>query len=179
MLNPEIFKAYDIRGIYNTDFDDEVAYQMALAYVALRKTDIDYDASRPLKLAVGSDMRISSPALKEKLIAGFIAAGVDVFDFGLVSTPAFYFAVASYQLDGGIMISASHNPGGWNGFKVVRTRAVPVSGETGIAWMKDKILANDFSLSETPGTITVKYNIAQEQLLHDKDYLNLKSIKPF
>ena len=179
MLNPEIFKAYDIRGIYNTDFDDEVAYQMALAYVALRKTDIDYDASRPLKLAVGSDMRISSPALKEKLIAGFIAAGVDVFDFGLVSTPAFYFAVASYQLDGGIMISASHNPGGWNGFKVVRTRAVPVSGETGIAWMKDKILANDFSLSETPGTITVKCNIAQEQLLHDKDYLNLKSIKPF
>jgi len=178
MINPEIFKAYDIRGIYNTDFDDEVAYQMALAYVDLRKTDIDYDSSRPLKLAVGADMRLSSPTLKEKLIAGLIAAGVDVFDFGLVSTPAFYFAVASYKLDGGLMISASHNPGGWNGFKLVRTRAVPVSGDTGIHFIKDKILANDFSLAKTPGTVTVKYNIAQEQLLHDKQYLDLKNIKP-
>lgn len=179
MINPEIFKAYDIRGIYNTDFDDEAAYKIALAYVELRKTDIDYDKTRPLKLAVGMDMRLSSPALKERVVAGFLAAGVDVFDFGLVSTPAFYFAVASYLLDGGIMISASHNPGGWNGFKIVRSRAVPVSGETGIQWIKEKIETNDFVLAEKPGTITVKYNIAQEQLLHDKDYLNLKSIKPF
>jgi phosphomannomutase len=178
MINPEIFKAYDVRGVYNTDFDDEAAYQIALAYVELRKTDIDYDKTRSLKLAVGADMRLSSPALKEKVIAGFIAAGVDVFDFGLVSTPAFYFAVASYKLDGGIMISASHNPGGWNGFKVVRTRAVPVSGETGLAWIKEKILTNAFPLAEKPGTLTVKYNIAQEQLVHDQEYLNLKNIKP-
>lgn len=179
MLNPEIFKAYDIRGIYNVDFDDEVAYKVALAYVDLRQTDIDYDKTRPLKIAVGVDMRLSSPALKEKVIAGLIAAGADVFDFGLVSTPAFYFAVASYELDGGIMVSASHNPGGWNGFKIVRSRAVPVSGETGIQTIKNKILANDLKLAETPGTVTVKTNIAREQLLHDKEYLNLKNIKPF
>lgn len=178
MLNPEIFKAYDIRGIYNTDFDDEVAYQIALAYVELRKTDADYDKSRPLKLAVGADMRVSSPALKEKLVAGFLAAGAHVLDFGLVSTPAFYFAVASYNLDGGIMISASHNPGEWNGFKVVRSKAVPVSGETGLVWLKDKVLANNFVLASTPGTITIKTNIAQEQLAHDKQYLNLENIKP-
>ncbi len=178
MIKPEIFKAYDVRGVYNTDFDDEAAYQIALAYVELRKTDIDYDKTRSLKLAVGSDMRLSSPALKEKLIAGFIAAGVDVLDFGMVSTPAFYFAVASYKLDGGIMISASHNPGGWNGFKIVRTRAVPVSGETGLDWIKEKILTNDFSLADKPGTITVKYNITQEQLLHDEEYINLKNVKP-
>lgn len=179
MLNLEIFKAYDIRGIYNTDFDDELAYKIALAYVEIRKTDIDYDKTRSLKLAVGMDMRLSSPGLKEKVMAGFVAAGVDVFDFGLVSTPAFYFAVASYQLDGGIMISASHNPGGWNGFKLVRSRAIPVSGETGIQTIKNKILDNDFKLAETPGTITVKYNIAKEQLLHDQEYINLKNIKPF
>lgn len=178
MLNLEIFKAYDIRGIYNVDFDDEVAYQIALAYVALRQTDIDYDKSRPLKIAVGMDMRLSSPVLKEKVIAGLVAAGVAVFDFDLVSTPAFYFAVARHQLDGGIMISASHNPGGWNGFKLVRSRAVPVSGETGINTIKETILANKFELAKNPGTVTVQTNIAQEQLLHDKDFFNIKNIKP-
>lgn len=178
MLNLEIFKAYDIRGIYNVDFDDDVAYQIALAYVALRQTDIDYDKSRPLKIAVGMDMRLSSPVLKEKVIAGLVAAGVAVFDFDLVSTPAFYFAVARHQLDGGIMISASHNPGGWNGFKLVRSRAVPVSGETGINTIKETILANKFELAKNPGTVTVQTNIAQEQLLHDKDFFNIKNIKP-
>jgi phosphomannomutase len=178
MINPDIFKAYDIRGIYNTDFDNEVAYKIALAYVALRKNDTDYNPEKPIKIAVGADMRISSPALKEKLIAGFVDAGAEVFDFGLVSTPAFYFAVASYQLDGGIMISASHNPGEWNGFKVVRTKAVPVSGETGLIWMRDKVLANNFILSDAKGSVVIKNNVAAEQLLHDKEYLNLENIKP-
>jgi len=178
MLNPEIFKAYDIRGVHNVDFDDEAAYKIALAYVALRKTDADYDAGQPLKLAIGMDMRLSSPTIKEKLVAGFIDAGAQVLDFGLLSTPAFYFAVASYNLDGGIMVSASHNASEWNGFKMVRAKAVPVSGESGIQWMKEKILANDLPVSNIRGTITEHDHIVQEQLLHDKQYIHLENIKP-
>lgn len=178
MLNLEIFKAYDIRGIYNVDFDDEVAYKIALAYSELRQEDADYNSNRPLKIAVGADMRLSSPALKEKVIAGLVAAGADVFDFGLVSTPAFYFAVASYELDGGIMISASHNPGQWNGFKIVRSKAVPVSGETGINIIKEKVNSDVFKIADIPGTVTIKNNIAVEQLVHDKKYFNSKGIKP-
>lgn len=178
MTNPEIFKAYDIRGIYDTDLDEETAYQIALAYVALRRQDPDYNPSIPLKLAVGSDMRLSSPILKEKLIAGLIAAGADVVDFGMVSTPAFYFAVASNELGGGIMISASHNPKEWNGFKLVRAKAVPVSDETGITWMKEKILNRELTPSNKPGTLTVSGNLAEKQLAHDENYINLKNIKP-
>lgn len=178
MLNPEIFKAYDIRGVYNVDFDDEIAYKIALAYIELRQEDTDYNNSRSLKIAVGADMRLSSPALKEKVVAGLIAAGADVIDFGLVSTPAFYFAVASYKLDGGIMISASHNPGEWNGFKIVRSKAVPVSGETGINTIKEKVINDNFNISNTSGTVTVKNNIAVEQLIHDRKYFKTENIKP-
>ena len=178
MTNPEIFKAYDIRGIYGTDLDEETAYQVALAYVALRRQDADYNPSAPLKLAVGSDMRLSSPILKEKLIAGLIAAGADVIDFGMVSTPAFYFAVAGNELNGGIMVSASHNPKEWNGFKLVRAKAVPVSDETGILWMKEKILNHELVPNTKPGALTTSSNIVEKQLAHDENYINLKNIKP-
>lgn len=178
MINPEIFKAYDIRGIYDTDFDAEAAYQIALAYVALREQDPDHNPNRKLQIAVAYDMRLSSPALKEKIIAGLIDAGANVVDFDLTSTPAFYFAVASHKLDGGIMISASHNPGAWNGFKIVRTKAVPVSGETGLYWLKEKVMSGVLKIADTPGNLSVKNNITQEQLEHDLEYFNIKNIKP-
>jgi len=178
MIKPDIFKAYDIRGVYGLDFDDNAAYQIATAYVALRQSDPDYDSSHPLQLAVAMDMRLSSLDLKEQIIKGFTEAGANVFDFGLISTPAFYFAVANYKLDGGIMISASHNPGEWNGFKVVRAKAVPVSGETGLTWMKDKIIKNDFKPVSVFGTVNIKDDIVKKQLQHDKGYLDLEDIKP-
>lgn len=178
MINPEIFKAYDIRGIYQQDFDDEAAYQIALAYVALRKNEANYNSKQKLKLAVGFDMRLSSPALKEQVIKGLTAAGADVIDFGLVSTPAFYFAVASYDLNGGIMISASHNPGEWNGFKIVREKAIPVSGETGLIWMRDLIANQKLETSTETGTMENISNVAAKQLEHDKKYFEVKNIKP-
>src|SRR5574344_739726 len=119
-INPNIFKAYDIRGIYGTDFDNEMAYLLGQAFVELRKNDLDYQPGKNLKIAVAYDMRLSSPALKNKLIEGLITAGADAVDLGLVSTPTFYFAVAKYGYDGGLMVSASHNPKGWDGFKMVR-----------------------------------------------------------
>lgn len=178
MFNPAIFKAYDIRGVYGKDFDDETAYQIALAYIALRKSDSDYRYDSKLKIGVACDMRLSSPSLKERAIKGLTDAGADVIDFGLNSTPTFYFGVSYYNLDGGIMISASHNPGEWNGFKIVRSKSAPVSGDTGLKIIKDLILDNKLSLSSQKGTISVENGLAKEQLTHDLKYFNKEKIKP-
>lgn len=178
MINPAIFKAYDIRGVYGEDFDLDAAYQIGLAYVAFRRLDENFPQDRKLKIAIGMDMRISSPKLKEKLVEALTAAGVDVYDFGLVSSPAFYFSVAKYELDGGIMVSASHNPGKWNGFKIVREKAIPVSGDTGLSLMRDLIGAGNLATSEIKGEVIKINNIATEQLEHDLKYVNLTEIKP-
>lgn len=178
MINPNIFKAYDIRGIYGQDFDIEAAYQVGQSYVALRKLDTNYIHNKKLRVAVGMDMRVSSLELKEKLVQGLTAAGADVVDFGLVSSPAFYFSVAKYNLDGGIMVSASHNPAIWNGFKIVKEKAIPVSGDTGLNLMRDFINIGNLPLSEITGEIKNISNIAAEQLAHDLQYVDLKNIKP-
>lgn len=177
MINPEIFKAYDIRGIYGQDFDANDAYKIGQAYATLRRQDSDIAANKEIKVAVGMDMRISSPELKDKLIQGLTSAGFEVFDFGLVSSPAFYFAVSKYNLDGGVMISASHNPKEWNGFKVVRSKAAPVSGESGLDFMRDAILDNRLFTSPVEGKITVIKNVASEQLVHDLQYVDLTSVR--
>lgn len=178
MINPDIFKAYDIRGIYGQDLDIEAAYQVGQSYVALRKLDTNYAPEKKLRVAVGMDMRVSSLELKEKLVQGLTAAGADVVDFGLVSSPAFYFSVAKYNLDGGIMVSASHNPAIWNGFKIVKEKAIPVSGDTGLNLMRDFINIGNLPLSEITGEIKNISNIAAEQLVHDLQYVDLKNIKP-
>ena len=178
-INPKIFKAYDIRGIYGQDFDDDLAYRLGLAFVELRKQDPDYIAGSKLRLAVASDMRLSSPALKESLIKGLLAAGVEVIDLGLVATPSFYFAVGYHNYDGGIMVSASHNPKEWNGFKLVRAKGVPVSGETGIMFLKDKILANEFTLATTPGTLTSQPDTLTEELDYTWKLVDKASLRKF
>lgn len=162
-INPKIFKAYDIRGIYCQDFDNELGYLLGLAFVELRKNDPDYVEGKKLKIAVARDMRVSSPMLKENLIRGLSDAGADVYDLDLASTPTFYFAVGKNNYDGGVIVSASHNPKEWNGFKMVRAKGGPVSGETGIEFLKEKILENRFMLSPTPGkVIPLKDSLAEE-----------------
>lgn len=177
MINPNIFKAYDIRGIYGQDLDDEAAYQIGQAYITFRQTDTNYSPDKKLNIAVGMDMRLSSVKLKERLIAGLTEAGANVVDFGLISSPAFYFSVAKYELDGGIMVSASHNPGEWNGFKIVREHAIPVSGDTGLDAMRDFIAVGRLPISTTKGEIKNINNIATEQLEHDLQYVDLTGIK--
>ena len=97
-INPKIFKAYDIRGIYPTDLDEDLAYKIGMGYAQMRRKETGKDAG--LQIVVGLDMRLSSPALKEKLIEGLTDGGMDVVDIGLASTPTFYFAVAYYKYDG-------------------------------------------------------------------------------
>lgn len=177
-INSEIFKAYDIRGIYGQDFDNDLAYRLGLAFIELRKSDPDYLPDQKLTIAVGADMRLSSPALKENLIRGLIAAGADVVDIGLVSTPTFYFAVGHYGYNGGIMVSASHNPKIWNGFKLVRSKGVPISEKTGINFLKEKILENRFLPSSTPGQVSENNDVLKEEINYSLSKADLKKIKP-
>lgn len=176
-INSDIFKAYDIRGLYGTDFDNEMAYLLGLAFVELRKKDSDYQPGGKLKIAVAYDMRLSSPALRDNLLRGLITAGVEAIDLGLISTPTFYFAVAKYKYDGGIMISASHNPKEWNGFKLVRAKGVPVSGETGINFIKEQIIANHFLPANEPGQILSNDSTLKDELDYTWSLIDIKKIK--
>lgn len=118
-----IFKAYDIRGTVPDQIDSSLARKIGQAFVTLTKAR---------SIAVGRDMRVSSPGLSEALIAGAREAGAHVLDVGMVSTPMLNFAVAHHRLDGGIQVTASHNPGAYNGFKLCGPGAAPISYDTGI-----------------------------------------------
>jgi len=176
-INPSIFKAYDIRGVYGTELTEEIAYRLGKAYIELRRED-GLSPSQRMRIVVGQDMRLSSPQLKESLIKGLTEAGADVIDIGLSSTPTFYFAVANYNYDGGIIVSASHNPGEYNGFKITRTKAIPVSGETGMMTLRDKVLANNFTPSTRVGQVSKKDSVLADQIAHDLQFGKLANIKP-
>lgn len=178
--NPSIFKAYDIRGIYKKDLDEKTAYDLGLAYIELRKKDLKNKKQiKKLKIVVSSDMRLSSPSLKKHLINGLLDAGADVIDIGMNATPTFYFAVAKYKYDGGIMVSASHNPKEWNGFKLTRERAIPISGNSGIEFLKEKILNSKLERADKKGLLIKKKNVLQDQIKHDLKHVKIKKIKPF
>lgn len=175
ITNPEVFKAYDLRGVYGKDFDEELAYKLGLAFVAFRAEEL---GRREMKLVVASDMRLSSPKLKESLIRGMVEGGATVIDIGLASTPTFYFAVAHYNYDGGIQISASHNPKDWNGFKIVRERALPVGGNTGLDWLKYQVLEGQISPSAREGEIVKQEGVVADQVAHDLQFADISKIKP-
>ena len=131
MLDPKVFKAYDVRGIYPAELDEEGAYAIGRAYV---------EQFEPKRIAVGRDMRLSSPAMAAATIRGAVDAGADVYDVGLVGTEMVYFAVGDLDLDGGIAVNASHNPKEYTGMKIVRRGALPVGGESGLLDIRDRAL---------------------------------------
>lgn len=176
-INPKIFKAYDIRGIYKQDFDEELAYLVGQAFVELRKKDDPSFLEKKMTVAVASDMRESSPSLTEKLIDGLTDAGADVIDLGLASTPTFYFAVGKNNCDGGVIVSASHNPREWNGFKLVRDKGKPVSGETGINFIKEKVLENNFTKADKPGSVSKIENALEEEIEFTLSKVSIEDIK--
>jgi phosphomannomutase len=172
-INPSVFKAYDIRGIYSEDFDEETAYKIGRAFVIfLSRKD------KKLNIVVGRDNRLSSPKVSKSLIKGILTEGANVIDIGLATTPMFYFAVAHFNFDAGIVVTASHNPKEYNGFKLVREKAVPISGETGINKIKEIVL----NLEKEKEGIS-KGKIIKKEILKDyanfvlKD-LNKEKIKP-
>lgn len=143
----DIFKAYDIRGVYPSALNPELAYKIGRALVI---------ALQPRSVAVGRDMRVSSPALASALIDGVLDGGADVIDIGLVSTDSLYFAVGHYGYDAGAMVTASHNPAEYNGFKLCRAEARPVSIDTGLATIRDLVQRGDFPPPDRRGALQEK-----------------------
>jgi phosphomannomutase len=129
MLDPKAFKAYDVRGLYPGELDEEGAYAIGRAYV---------EQFEPTRIAVGRDMRLSSPTMAKAVIEGATAAGAEVLDIGLVGTEMVYFAVGELGLDGGVMVTASHNPKDYTGMKIVRAGALPVGGDSGLLDVRDR-----------------------------------------
>src|SRR5919106_538098 len=131
-LDPKVFKAYDVRGIYPSELDEEGAYAIGRAYA---------EHFEPKGIAVGRDMRLSSPVMAEAVVRGASEGGADVVDIGIVGTEMVYFAVGELGLDGGIAVTASHNPKEYTGMKIVRRGALPVGGESGLLEIRDRALA--------------------------------------
>ena len=143
MLDPSVFKAYDVRGIYPSQLDEDGAYRVARAYT---------EHFEPRSVAVGRDMRLSSPSVQAAVTEGVADAGADVVELGLVGTEMLYHAVAELSLDGGICVTASHNPGDYTGMKIVRRGALPVGGDSGLAEIRARAEA-DFEPASTRGTV--------------------------
>jgi phosphomannomutase len=135
VLKKSVFKAYDIRGVYPVDLDEETAYLVGRAFVDFLKCRM---------VIVGRDMRKSSDGLFKELARGIVDQGADVIDLGMCTTPMLSFAVAKFNYDSGIMISASHNPGQYNAFKLIMKNAEQMSVETGINEIFDLCKENNF-----------------------------------
>jgi phosphomannomutase len=132
VLDPKIFKAYDIRGIYPDELDEAGAYAIGRAYV---------EEFEPRAIAVGRDMRLSSPAMADAVMRGAADSGADVVDIGIVGTEMVYFAVGELGLEGGVMVTASHNPKEYTGMKIVRRGALPVGGDSGLLDIRTRAMA--------------------------------------
>ena len=146
MLDPKVFKAYDVRGIYPDELDEDGAYAIGRAYV---------EHFEPRRIAVGRDMRLSAPQMARATMDGAADAGAHVVDIGMVGTEMLYLAVDELSLDGGIAVTASHNPKQYTGMKIVRRGALPVGGDSGLLDVREKAM----SRGQTPavserGTVT-------------------------
>jgi phosphomannomutase len=163
-MNTKIFKAYDIRGIYPEDLNEEAAYKIGAAFAIYIKKVSNKDNPQ---IVVGRDNRLSSDSLFDELSKGIISQGADVINIGLSATPTLYFAVANYNYDGGINLTASHNPKQYNGLKMVREKGIPLSEVSGIGEIKD-LAMSDLIPSEKEGKIIEK-DILEDYVSANKD----------
>ncbi|HEY6584780.1 MAG TPA: phosphomannomutase/phosphoglucomutase [Gaiellaceae bacterium] len=167
MIDPKVFKAYDVRGIYPTELDEEGAYAIARAYV---------EEFGPRNLAVGRDMRLASPDMAAAAIRGALDGGAEVLDLGLVGTEMVYFAVGEQELGGGIMVTASHNPKQYTGMKVVREGALPVGGDSGLLEIRDRA-AQGFGEAKPAGTLR-EVDIWPAYVDRVVSFVDLEAIRP-
>lgn len=172
MISTKAFKAYDIRGIVPSEVNEELAYRLgrALAWKLQAK-----------KLVVGHDIRLSGPSLSEAAVRGMRDAGADVLDLGQCGTEMIYFATAHLKTDGGMMITASHNPKDYNGMKLVRSEARPISADTGLKELAELVAAEDFETrvpkAETRGSYE-EVDIVPSYVDHLLSYINVKTLLP-
>ena len=168
MLDPKVFKAYDVRGIYPAEIDEDGARAIGRAFV---------EEFGPKRIAVGHDMRVSSPGMAEAAIAGAAEAGADVLELGLVGTEMVYFAVGELGLDGGIAVTASHNPKDYTGLKIVREGALPVGGESGLLEIRDRAMSGDSPANGPKGTVE-PYDLWPGYVERVLSFVDPKAIEP-
>jgi phosphomannomutase len=162
------FKAYDVRGKVPEELDEDIAYRIGRAYAAF------VDART---VAVGRDIRASSPALTAALIRGLVESGVDVIDIGVGGTELVYYATWSLELDGGVMITASHNPPNYNGMKLVRAQSRPISADTGLQDIRAAAERGEFARAQRRGTVRGR-DIKPDYIAHLLSYIDPKKLKP-
>ena len=168
-INQEIFRAYDIRGIYPEQINEKSAYLIGKAYAEFVK---------PNKVIVGRDVREQSVKMEKSLIRALLESGVDVYQIGQITTDMLFFAVGHYGFDGGIAVSASHNPPEYGGLKLVREKAIPITGESGLMEIKKIIQKNQFHQADKKG------NLVQKEIFEDYkkfvlSFAATEKIKPY
>lgn len=162
------FKAYDIRGRVPDQLNEDIAYRIGRAYAQFLK---------PEKIVVGHDIRLTSVSICEALVKGLRDSGVDVYDIGECGTEEVYFATFDYEFDGGIVVTASHNPKDYNGMKLVREQSKPISGDTGLNKIKELAEKGEFESSKREGEyFTLKHR--DRYIPHLLSYVDVKEIKP-
>jgi phosphomannomutase len=142
VIDASIFKAYDVRGLYPDQIDEDVAYRIGRGFARVLG-DLEGKAPHELRVGVGHDMRLSAPVMSARYSDGLRDEGASVLDVGEVGTEALYFAVGSRELDGGLMCTASHNPKAYTGAKLVRHGALPLSGDEGIGDLREIVMGGD------------------------------------
>jgi phosphomannomutase len=168
MVDPSIFKAYDVRGIHPTQLDGGVARRIGRAFV-------DYLGAR--RIAVGRDVRLSSPEIAAGFVQGARCQGCEVTDIGVASTDMLYYYVARHQLDGGAIITASHNPREWNGIKMVRRGALALSADAGIGEIREAMLAGRFADSpDTTWAGEVKRSVSGDYADHCLSFIDAAQV---
>ena len=168
-LSRKGFGPYDIRGIYPEEVNEDLAYGIGRVLPGLFQMK---------RVAVGHDIRLSGPSLQEALVKGLLDAGCDVLDIGQCGTEMIYFTTVHRELDGGVMVTASHNPKEYNGMKFVRAGARPISGDTGLRKMEAAVLAGDFPASAEKGRVE-RADVTEEYVDHILSYVDVKKLKPF
>ena len=162
------FKAYDIRGRIPDELNEDLAYRIGRAYAALL---------RPRRIAIGHDVRLNSPALSMAVTEGLLDGGAGVLDIGLCGTEEIYFAAFHHQLDGGIMVTASHNPMDYNGMKLVREQAKPISGDSGLFAIRDLAARKDFPASKRQGALVNRPD-KTDYIAHLLGYIDASALRP-
>jgi phosphomannomutase len=169
MLDPKVFKAYDVRGLYPAELDEEGAEAIGRAYV---------EQFEPKRIAVGRDMRLSSPSMAAAVIRGASGVGVDVLDIGLIGTEMLYFAVGELGLDGGVTVTASHNPKEYTGMKIVRRGALPVGGESGLFDVRDRAMSRDqVARPVSPGQVE-PYDVWPAYVDRVMSFIDVSALRP-
>jgi phosphomannomutase len=167
-INPDIFKAYDVRGVFGQNLTEEAVYSIGRAAALYLNVPA---------IAVCRDMRVSSPQLAAAAIKGITDQGVDVIDCGLTTTDELYFIVGYYNYPAGMMITASHNPRQYNGIKFCRAQAYPISLDTGLAYIRDLAIRGNFPETPHKGSVTHR-DATDDYVKHALTYIDVSKIRP-